>query len=514
MSKFSHTQLFHANVLRSMFNQDRETYHQVVQRAFPPHAIPNLFQMVSIPRLFKQDILADAGASVHVKNLLGGVRFSDDTKDWLEAGGSPLMATKHVTRHARGVVPLLGYRQSIAHSKALGSLLRAKPGMKLEQWLLGTDPEMVTSSLVRGFMAGVFHYSEIGKMVPKVLFEHLSVPAINAQVADYFSGLQPSIKSYDTEMNLAHTAYMFSRLGHPELVDAIKISPQYQALKEFPRTAVQGLIASAFGDGHQSVEAALDFSVPFFGIDRLDPMIDDQLAQSASYSSGTDWGVVMETFIARFELLKEAGKLEQAVGWLMYALPNTNAFPEIPEEQKAAFAEGVKDSYNSKKGIFKVMGIKGQGVSLPWLISALGKQGVLNEFRNACLMSARGNTLEHERRLIDESLIHFDPHLLHEHGLLHPLLDVLYEIYPDIWGQQGDVKPSRIESTQTTTLATWVAGALQVAPLAEASEKWLTLFDQPNARKALLVSMPMSPEMLEALNHEDRAARFTFELGV
>lgn len=514
MPNFSHTQLFHSNVLRSMFNQDRETYHQVVQRAFPPHAIPNIFQMVSLTRLFKQDILADAGNSVHVKNLLGGVKFNDDTKEWLEAGGSPLMATKHTTRNAREVVPLLGYRQSIAHSKALGSLLRAKPGMKVEQWLLGTDPEMVTSSLVRGLMAGVFRHSSIGAMVPKALFEHLRVPEIKTQVCDYFRGLQPSTKSFDTEMNLSASAYTFSRLGHPELVNAIKASPQYLALLGYPRTAVQGLVADAFAEGHQSVEETLDFTVSFFGVDRLDPMIDDQFAQSASYLSGADWGKVMETFVARFELLKEAGKLTQAVGWLRYALPNTSAFPEIPEDQKAAFAEGVKNSYNSQKGIFKVMATKEQGVALPWLISALGKQGVLNEFRNACLMSARGNTLEHERRLVDETLIDFDPQLLHKHGLLHPLLDVLWEIYPDIWGQQGEVKPSRIESTQTTKLATWVAGALNVDPSAEACEKWLAVLDQPNARKALLVSMPMTPEMLNSLSHVDRAARFTNELGV
>lgn len=513
MPNFSHTQLFHSNVLRSMFNQDRETYHQVVQRAFPPHAISNIFEMVSLTRLFKQDILANAGDSIHVKNLLGGVRFSDDTKEWLEAGGSPLMATRHTTRHARDVVPLLGYRQSIAHSKALGSLLRAKPA-KLEQWLLGTDPEMVTSSLVRGFMTGVFHYSDIGKMVPKVLFEHLGDDGIKKQVGDFFRSFEPSTKSYDTDMNLASTAYTFSRLGHPELVDAIKDSPKFRALTQFPRTAVQALIAGAFGHDYQSVEATLDFCESFFGIDRLDPMVDDQLAESASRLSGAAWGPAIEIFLTRFEMLKEAGKLTQAVGWLREVLPNANGFPEIPEDQKAAFAEGVKDSYDSQKGIFKIMGMPGQGVALPWLISALGKQGVLNEYRNACLMSARGNTLEHERRLVDETLIGFDPKLLDEHGLLHSLLDVLHEIYPDIWGQQGDVKPSRIESQQATKLATWVAGALSVAKSNEANEKWLALLDQPNARKALLVSMPMTPEMLKSLSHEDRAARFTHELGV
>jgi hypothetical protein len=521
MSNFSHTQLFHSNVLRSIFNQDRETYHQVVDRAYPPHAVENIFEKVSLEKLFAQSILMDAGSTVHVKNLLGGMRYHDDVKEWIVAGGSPLMATKHVTRNAEEVIPLLGYRQSISHSVALGGVLRGlEAPLRLEQWLLGADQEMIASSLVRGFMVGTLRFSSIGTTVPAVLFECFNEPSIRSRVCDFLSAFKGDAKGYGADSKMVSTAYTFSRLGHHDLVEAIQRSPRYEAVLEFPRAPAQSLISDAFSEGVESFEHALNFAESFLGIDKLNPLIDDQFAQSAQYFHGEAWDEawsrIVPTATVRFQLLKEAGRLHQAVEWLKDVLPHASAFPEIPHDQKEAFVLEIQKSYRSQKQIFKVMGAEGKGTTLGWLLKSIGKQAVLDEYRNACIDTVRARVNEYGAgySLIDSMLLEFDHKVLQEHDLLHPILDVLHHLYPEIWGKQTCEKPSGTEISQLVQLGRWVAKALVIEPSVEAGLKWLSILDQPAARKALLLTLPMESEMIQALSYQDRAIRFTDELGV
>lgn len=521
MSKFSHTQLFHSNVLRSMFNQDREAYHQVVDRAYPPHAVENIFEKVSLEKLFAQSILTDAGSTVHVKNLLGGMKYHDDVKEWITAGGSPLMATKQVTRNAEEVIPLLGYRQSISHSVALGGVLRGlETPLRLEQWLLGADEEMVISSLVRGFMAGSFRFSSIGTTVPAVLFDSFNEPSIKSKVRDFLTSFKGRPKDYGADSNMVSMAYAFSRMGHHDLVEAIQRSPRYKYILEFPRAPAQSLISNAFSEGVESFDSTLDFAESFLGIDRLNPLIDDQFAQSAQYLHGEawdeEWSRVVPTATARFQFLKDAGRLYQAVEWLKDVLPRTSEFPEIPSDQKEAFVLEIQKSYRSQKQIFKVMGTEGKGITLGWLLNSIGKQAVLDEYRNACIDTVRARVNEYGAgySLIDSMLLEFDHKVLQEHDLLHPVLDVLHHLYPEIWGKQTCEKPSGLEISQHKQLGRWVAKALAVEPSVEVGLKWLSILDQPAARKALLLTLPMESEMIQALSYQDRAIRFTHELGV
>lgn len=519
MSSFSHTRQFHANVMRLIYSRDRATYNLLVHSGEHPDSVPNLFEFVSLQRLFAQAVIGNAGSNVHVRNLVGGLRWFDDVKEWIAAGGSPLLATKYETRNDGGIVPLLGYRNSVSNQTNLGSILRHLPSpLSIEQWERGTDREMVVSSLVRGLLKGTYRHSTIGKDVPASLFGHFGDPTIRAELCQYFRTMDFDRKDFMKESGMARMAFAFHMLGYPDLVQAIEQSPLYQRVFEYSRCAVQSLVVDAFQQGKERFDQTLDFIESFFDVSRLDPIIDEQLMQSMTHLPDGNWVEVIPTAIARFNLLKDSGRINQSIGWVQYVLPKVSTFPEIPDDQRSDFLSKIQGAYSSQKQIFVAMGSLGQGNVLSWLLKSIGKDAILAEYKNACAVSMKARMEEYGaigHRIVDSNLLEFDHQHLHKHGMLYPILDALYDMYPTFWSKEVCESPGRNESIQHAALAQWVVKALETDPSdKQKAGLWLARLDQPSARKVLLKALPMDAEMLSELNHNERALRFTFEMGV
>jgi hypothetical protein len=479
---------------------------------------------VPLESIMQAGPIPDHGNDLPYDYLLKNMAISSDLDNWVKMGGSPLIATRHDIFEGYELPAILGYRKClIEYAKALFNGNQIKE-IKLEQWRLGTDDEMVASGLLRGMSTGLIQCHTLGNKIPEALFDAFKNPAVEAQLVEQLRGMTFSRKLerletiYERTEHVLMTAYVFDRLGLTALRDAVLESPAFVENVKPTGILVEHILwATLCEDKHQSMRAAHQFLLDCLGVDPTDEVIDQALKKPFDLCGNTtNREFVYERATRRMEFLIENGRLPQARFWLKEALPHMDRFPVIPNELKSDLLEACQISQPGS--IFEGLS-KTKPEALQFLIPTLGPDAFIEGFRQAC---DRTLTLARVRDgdfgLKPSDLLGIDVKTLHAQGILHETLDAIMDVYPMLWAGTAQIinfrKQKWGDERRFEDITKWVGEALTEAPSTERAVAWFKLFEYPFAQEAFVAAIPPNQAVFSLMSFKQRAVQFGHDLGL
>jgi hypothetical protein len=475
---------------------------------------------VSLESIFQAGPILDHERTLPVNSLIKNFgRSSNDLTEWVNAGGSPLIATRHCSTKY-GSPPILGYLECLMDGERGNGFLHTIKGngLPLELWRRGTDDEMVASSLLRGLSTGLIKSYRLGKIIPEALFDAFKNPTVEAQLIDLLGGM--TFKAGETIYENAEcalmTAYVFDRLGLTRLRQAVLESPAFIDNVRADPGFVGHILSAVFQESqHSTLAHARQFLQSSLGVKPTDSVIDHALQQPFD-GSPPNYEFVYEAATRRMEFLIEVGALSQVKYWLKAALPRMERFPEIPQPQMADFLAACKIGQNGS--VMEDLAVKNhQG--LPFLIRIMGAEAFVEAFRKTCERAASlAATPVDGQELYRGRLIGLNVQTLKDHRVLHDTLDCIMDVYPQLWAgaakaiQNG--KPSSVVERQFKNLTQWVGEALTAAPCNERAVAWFKMIETPSAQEIYVASMPPNQAVFRLMSFKQRATQFGQDLGL
>lgn len=478
---------------------------------------------VSLERLFEGGPIHDHGKTHPMDKLLKSFTLGDNLDEWVKAGGSPLLATRHDGFPAYEYPPILGYLKSLLQVPKSQGLLRGEQfkKMSLKQWRLGTDDEMVASSLLRGLCTGVINSFDLDSGIPAALFDAFKNPVIEAQVIELLraSTFMPGEKCiFDNTESMLMTAYVFDRLGLNTLRQAVIESPAFMNSSHLINGRITHMLwATFYESSHSSMSKALQFLLHSTGIESNDPVIDQGLkGRFDNLRNASNREFVFERATRRMEYLIEMRALSQAGIWLKEALPHMDRFPEIPEEQKPDFIAACK--IGEPASVMEALSVHGNQ-SLPFMIRMLGADGFLEAYKKTCERAAslvshpvKGDTF------ISRDLIGLNVKDLKEHGLLHGVMDCLMTYYPQLFAENAKKfqpgKENPFVKLEFNKLTKWLGEALTAEPCNERAVAWFKRLEEPYAQEMFVAAMSYNKAVFREMSHKQRGDLLGSELGL
>lgn len=535
MKSITYLQKFFSSAEKALIHTDPARFAQVFGRY--------VSDTEHLQTLFKAGPIPDHDDNHSMDVLVRSITGLDSFKEFIRAGGSPLIATRHEGTPAYPWPPILGYYQSVMAGEG-NSRVRAveELNIPLEQWRLGTDPEMVASSLLRGLCTGCIKCHHLDGAIPIALFDVFREPDVERQVATLLGDmtLDKGKSIYDSIERVAMTAYVFDRLGLDHLSSIVLQSPAMMDFIELDRkiaedhkhkctvlesiyqpmqNLVEELLWSTLCENdHSSMELTYAFLEKALGVTRLSPNIDKALRGPFSLSANTtNRQFVYEHATRRMEHLIACGCLHQAEFWLKEALPYMERFPEIPEMQKTDLMTILKvGEHRSVMGDLNVENSQ----ALPFLIDLQGRQGFINAFRATCECAVADKDLHPEVQMISSNdLIGLNLKQLQEHGLLHAVLDELINVYPALWADEvakidGETYGNFAITQRMKMVTKWVGDALTAAPSDKRAAAWYKCFKYPIAQEQFIAAIPHIEAVFRLMNNKQRGEKFSSDLGV
>ena len=482
---------------------------------------------VSLERLFEGGPIHDHWKTHPMDKLLKSFTLGDNLDEWVKAGGSPLLATRHDGFPAYEYPPILGYLKSLLQVPKGFGLLRARQfkTMSLEQWRLGTDDEMVASSLLRGLCTGVINSFNLDNGIPVALFDAFKNPVIEAQVIELLKASTPTPEGrciFENAEYALMTAYVFDRLGLHTLRQAVLESPAYTELEQPVHKLVEYMMWATLSESNHSCMTKLQqFLLHALDIEPGDQVIDHALKLRFDLShTAANREFVFESATRRMEYLIETGALSQVKIWLKEALPYMDRFPVIPAEQKGDFIAACK--IGDPQSVMEVLAIYGdpsECQSLDFMIRVLGDEGFVEAFRKTCerAVSSEAHWIEGEAFNLN-ALVGLNVMQLKKHGLLHEVLDCVMAVYEPLWAAKGTAIQNGVKNfaveLQFRRITKWVGEVLTAAPCNERAVAWFNRLEQPFAQEQFVAEIPASQAVFRQMNFKQRAVQFSRDLGL
>ncbi|WP_274644416.1 hypothetical protein [Pseudomonas serbica] len=488
---------------------------------------PENVASVSLGEMFQAGPILDHGKVHPMDKLLKSFGLGDNLDDWVKAGGSPLLATRHDGFPAYKYPPILGYLKCLLQVPNGFGLLRAKhfKTMSLDQWRLGTDDEMVASSLLRGLCTGVINSFNLDNGIPVALFDAFKNPVIEAQVIELLKASTPTPEGNGIFENAEYalmTAYVFNRLGLYTLRQAVLESPAYTELEQPVHKLVEHMMWATLSESnHSCMTKAQQFLLHALDIEPGDPVIDQALKLRFELShTAANREFVFESATRRMEYLIEAGALSQVGIWMTEALPYMDRFPVIPDEQKGDFIAACKigDPLSVMEGL-AIYGNPGESQSLDFMIRVLGPEGFVEAFRKTCerAVSSEAHWVKGESFNLN-SLVGLNVNQLKQHGLLHEVLDCVMAVYEPLWAKKGasiqNGEKNFAVEIQFQRITKWVGKVLTAAPCNERAVAWFKRLEHPFAQEQFVAAIPASQAIFRRMSFQQRAAQFSRDLGL
>lgn len=479
---------------------------------------------VPLESILQAGPIPDHGDDLPYDYLLKSMAISNDLDNWVKAGGSPLIATRHDIFEGYELPAILGYRKCLLEGGIALFNGNTIKDITLEQWRLGTDDEMVASGLLRGLSTGLIQCHTIGNKIPEALFDAFKNPGVEAQLVEQLRSMTFSRKLerletiYEQTEHVLMTAYVFDRLGLTALRDAVLESPAFVENVKPTRILVEHILwATLCEDKHQSMRAAHQFLLDCLGVDPADEVIDQALKTPFDLCGNTtNREFVYERATRRMEFLIENGRLPQAQFWLKEALPQMDRFPAIPDDLKPDFLAACRigEPGSIMEGLSS-----SKPEALNFLVPNLGAEAFNTAFKGACdrAFSLACDPLV-DTKFHPHDMLGFNVKALNEQGVLHDTLDSIMAVYPLMWSGTAHAihfkKGKWGAQRRFEEVTQWVGDALTEAPSPERAAAWFKLFEYPFAQEAFVAAIPPTQAVFRLMSLKQRGVQFGQDLGL
>jgi hypothetical protein len=484
---------------------------------------------VPLENLFtKSGLLDEPETSVRLAKMIHAMSdHRSKAKAWVEAGGSPLMATQRKSTVMEKLTPILGYRHSMIHAVGLDDF----PAMTPEQWRVGVNPAMAAASLLRGFADGqlrVWHFRKGN--VPNVLMEAFRDPLVEDHMiallkkqppVDYITG-----GVFRNPYWFREALYAFVHFGLTDMVDAVCRSPAFKAQKESAMTVMKSFLNNALQDVEPNLERLVEFFGIRLGVAEHDVQLDRALASMFKDKDRPGQAALNAFLLGRFSALRQAGCIASAAPWLIYVLPTLMGDLQLTGDEQSQLSKALSADATAGR---RLMGLlHGDATqTIPFLADLMGHKGLTGLMKDACFTSYQEDLEEHRHQLYyagvaDPLLLKMDIGTLKGAGALHAILDGLYEAYSKVWGKTMSKleKAMDFDSSdlaviaQVNELATWAGKALAVEPCSQRASRWFDRLKVPAAQDALLRELPADKQLFQRLDTDMLARKFSSDLGL
>lgn len=487
-----------------------------------------LFSRISVSTLFERSGELDSPETHEpladmIHSMVG--RF-DQSKEWLDDGGSPLTATMLESSKIANVEPILGYRHSLIEATQVAGLSYIPP----EQWNVGVNPAMMASSLVRGFASGSLRmWSFRQGDVPSTVMNAFRDPKVEQGLRDFLT--EQTIGNGHAGRTIKNAwfrelLYAFIHFDLPELVDAISRSHAFKSEITEPEELITALLINTLYDDNPNLERLLEFIDRYIGLKADDPLVDRVFASKFGGNALPGRDYLRIYMWGRLSDLREAGHVELAAPWLSNLAPLMADAFALSDAEKQALREVLNvDEDANLRFVSSLFGDENKGI--PFLIDLLGVAGFSQAVSKACVSGLKKD-LHKNRHLvrytgvIDERLLVMDIEALKSNGALHAALDGFYKAYTEVWGRSmhrlqkaEDLDPSDDWALeQVKVLAAWVGRSLSAEPCRKRALQWYKRLKYPFAQDALVFNLPMDKDFLQQINVEALSRKFSNDLGL
>lgn len=524
---------FKKSVLEAM-RANRPADYLALEAEVSSDAPAQLCKLVWIPKLFEcSGELEHPGTHVKLGKLISAmINYDASAKEWLDDGGSPLIATK--LKSVPAVIPILGYRSSLVKVIDV-SRLRHLPA---DQWKVGVEPRMMASSLVRAFANGslrVWNFSK-GDLPAYVMdaFRHHTVEVEMATFLAKAPAIEYGARQVFTNQagyrDLLHACLHFDL---PVMVDAMTRSAIFRKERENPKELISSLLHSEIFKEKPDLKQLMQFFDDHLQLEHTDQVIDEAFAEAMSEQTLPDRVELKEAVLERFEELRVDGRIALAAPWLGN-LPKEilGLIVDLSRSERVALRKAVLENDHSTKR-FALMLCSARREDIPLLLDFLGLKGLTTAIAKACVVSFREDYNRNCCRISDHAavanprLLTLDVQALKACGGLHAVLDGLFKAYVEVWSKTmqkvmrtsmrggGCSNESGVTAMdQVRSLATWVGQALTAEPCTKRAAQWYRRLRYPFARQALVMGLPMNKDLFQKLDEDLLSRKFSSDLGL
>jgi hypothetical protein len=519
---------FKASIFDTLEKQSPEVFHELAHKFGDVNTYQYLHN-ASLDELFsKSGLLDEPQMSIPLAKMIHAMSgHPDATREWVDGGGSPLMATQRKSTVLEKLTPILGYRYSMIHSVGLTNF----PDVTPEQWRLGVNPAMAASSLLRGFAQGelrVWHFRL--EKLPNELMESFNDPSVSVELAKLLSKQPPAELQTGEVFKSPHwfreTLHAFLHFGLTPMVDALCRSPAFERELENPARLMEDLLEMALYGPEPKLSPLVDFFVMHMGIDEHDVRIDRALASRFIYYYTQGRKGLGEFLGNRFLALRDARCIESSGPWFMHVMAPVASTLNFTQSERNGLRTGLGMNPTTIRELMCALhGPENAGI--PFLADLLGPKELTDFMGSACLSSLKEDLEKNASKIyysgtVDPKLLFMDIGTLKGAGALHAILDGLYEAYPKVWGKTmtklekaTDFDPSDIEfRNQVIELATWVGQALAAEPCSQRAHRWLDRLKFPPVQDIFLRELQPDKLLFQRLDTDMLARKFSSDLGL
>jgi hypothetical protein len=518
---------FKASIFDTLEKQSPEAFHELVHEFGDANTYQYLHKVPLADLFSKSGLLDEPQTSIPLAKMIHALDGSPTyTQEWIRGGGSPLMASQRKSTVLRAV-PILGYRCSMIHSVSHNEF----PDVTPAQWLLGVNPAMAASSLLRGFADGqlrVWHFRK--GTVPKDLMEAFRDPTVEYDMADLLAKQASTDWKTGTVFKNPHwfgeALYAFVHFDLTGMVDAMCRSQAFRQLKEHPLGVMEAFLWNELQEVEPKLSRLVEFFGKHLGVGEHDVHLDRALAKMFK-DKDKPVKAALSTFLKdRFSALRQAGCIGSSAPWLMHVLPTVVGELQLTPDERSKMSSALAEDATAGRRLMSSLHAEG-GKAIPFLTDLMSIKGLTALMKDACFTSYQEDLEEHRHQLYyagvaDPLLLKMDIGTLKGAGALHAILDGFYEAYPKVWGKTlAKLEKARDYDSsdlaviaQVTELATWAGQALAAEPCSQRASRWFDRLKSPEAQDALLRQLPPDKQLFQRLDSDMLARKFSSDLGL
>jgi len=519
---------FKKSVLKAMRASRPEDY-LALEAEVGSDAPAQLCKLVWIRKLFESSgELDNPGTHVKLgKLIIAMVKYDASAKEWLDDGGSPLIATK--LKSIPAVIPILGYRSALPR---VIDIARQKH-LPAEQWRVGVDPAMMASSLVRAFARGSLRVWDFSQgHVPAYLMDAFRHPSVELEMAEFLAKL-PAMKYgvrqvFTSQAGFRDMIHACLHFDLPVMVDAMTKSAIFQMERENPKALISSLLDSELFKEKPDLKRLMHFFDDHLRMGLTDQVIDEVLAQALTNHTQSRQSELKAFVLERFTDLRRDGRIGLAAPW-MGNLPKEilGLAADLTKIEKVALRTSLlANDAASKRFAVALAGAGGEGI--PFLVDLLGLKGLTSLVTKACIESFAEDQKRNRHKIsnytpvINPRLLMLDVKTLKACGGVHAVLDGFYKAYVQVWGDSmRKVNKAKYNNAsgasamdQVKALATWIGQALNVEPCAKRASQWYRRLKLPFAQQALILTLPVDKDLFQRLDADLLSRKFSNDLGL
>lgn len=517
---------FTKRTLSAVKKADPDLFDQIVAPFGNPASYVYLHE-VGLRTLFeKSGVLDNPGRSPLVRSLAYEELDTEDFKEWLYDGGSPMLSTE-LKRKGVEAVQILGYRASVFSSYPSTYPPYQFPEMPMEQWLLGTTPAMIASSILRAVGAGQLSAPKIERVgIPPGLFLAFKDPQVAGLLTEYLAN-QPKIRDKGSFLQHAShfggVAYLLSKHGTDDQLKAMAQSPAGAILVDNATEVYCQLMFCECCQDEPNFEVLVNRIAGVFDQDALAPEFDDGIARLFKSDNTTGHDALTAFCLKRLPMLAESGRLHQAIGWLHRVADSIEATPVLNDQARREFVEAFRWQPQPEKHMMQNLS---SGKHLRLALSLLGPDAFLAEYLKEIkhAFSASWSNVSTDMGLggiIGTERLP-DPGVLKEFGLVKKTLETVELFWEDHWADNAEVlsklrNPNlgqRMLKDHLVSVAKWAGAALTEEPDKEMANRWFDCLGHAFLQHVLVDAMPMDIGIRQRMEPRMRGQQFIRDLGV